>query len=53
MARSIKSEYQFKKDLEKLKLKAPRSGVHPTKVVPDKTKYTRKTKHKKAVNERK
>ena len=28
-----------------------RAGVHPTKVIPDKTKYKRKLKHKKAEDE--
>lgn len=32
--------------LNSMKSKAPRSGVRHTKVVPDKTKYTRKKKHK-------
>lgn len=43
----MKTVAQAKKLLEKLKYKAPRVGVHPTKVVPDKTKYTRKKKHRK------
>jgi hypothetical protein len=35
-----------KEELKKLSQKAPRAGVHYTKIVPDKTKYTRKKKHK-------
>lgn len=35
-----------KEELKKLSQKAPRAGVHHTKVVPDKTKYTRKKKHR-------
>lgn len=46
MARRLKSEAKMREELEELKYKAPRSGVRPTKVVPDKTKYTRKIKHK-------
>lgn len=45
----IKSEAQMKERLEEMKIKAPRAGVRPTKVVPDKTKYTRKTKHRKSL----
>ena len=45
--KKIKSEKKLKEELEKLKTKAPRSGVHPTKVIPDKTKYSRKKKHRK------
>ncbi len=41
MPKKIKSERQLKEELEKLKRKAPRVGVRPTKVVPDKTKYNR------------
>jgi len=37
---------QLKKELERLKTKAPRSGVLPTKVVKSKKVYTRKKKHK-------
>ena len=35
-----------KAELKKISQKAPRAGVRNTKVVPDKTKYTRKKKHK-------
>ena len=38
----------MKKELEDLKHKAPRAGVRPTKVFKDKTKYTRREKHKKS-----
>lgn len=34
-----------KEELKRLMRKAPRAGVHHTKVVPDKTKYSRKRKH--------
>lgn len=44
MKRSIN---KLREELERLKRKAPRAGVRPTKVIPDKTKYTRKEKHKK------
>lgn len=44
--KKIKTLSQLKKEMELLKYKTPRAGVHPTKVVPDKTKYTRKKKHK-------
>ncbi len=42
-----KTEKQMKEVLKELKYKAPRTGVIHTKVVPDKTKYTRKKKHRK------
>lgn len=42
----MKSINTLKGELNELKTKAPRSGVRHTKVVPDKTKYTRKVKHK-------
>lgn len=38
---------KLKKKLNDLRTKPPRLGVHPTKVFKDKTKYTRKKKHKK------
>jgi len=38
------TEATFKKVMAKLKAKAPRAGVRPTKVVPDKKKYSRKRK---------
>jgi len=42
-----------KEELKKLMRKPPRAGVHHTKVVPDKTKYSRKRKHRsKDVSER-
>lgn len=47
----IKTERQLQKELQELKIKAPRVGVLPTKVVPDKTKYTRKIKHKGKIND--
>jgi len=38
---------QKQKDaLKKLAQKPPRMGVKPTKVIRDKTKYTRKNKHR-------
>lgn len=37
----------IKEKLEKIAQKAPRAGVHPTKVFKDKSKYNRKEKHKK------
>jgi len=37
---------EFEEKLEKLKYTPPRAGIHPTKVHKDKTKYTRKKKHK-------
>lgn len=40
---------RLKKKLEELKRKPPRMGVYPTKVIPDKTKYRRKPKHKKEI----
>lgn len=46
MPKKLKSEARMRLELEELKYKPPRAGVRPTKVVPDKTKYTRKIKHK-------
>jgi hypothetical protein len=44
---------QLQKELEQTQAKPPRMGVQPTKVIPDKTKYKRKRKHKKDyLNER-
>jgi hypothetical protein len=44
---------QLQKELEQAQAKPPRMGVQPTKVIPDKTKYKRKRKHKKDyLNER-
>lgn len=45
----LKSEARMRQELEDLKHKAPRAGVRPTKIVPDKTKYTRKVKHRTGV----
>jgi hypothetical protein len=33
---------QMKEELRRLKFKPPRFGVQPGKVIPDKTKYSRK-----------
>jgi hypothetical protein len=41
-----KTVAQLKKELARLKTKAPRSGVMPTKVVKSKKVYSRKKKHK-------
>ena len=43
---------QLKEALEKL-TKCPkiRTGVQPTKIIPDKTKYSRKDKHKKSLTD--
>lgn len=41
-----RSVNKLKKELEKLKNRPPRAGVHPTKVFKDKTKYNRKDKYK-------
>jgi hypothetical protein len=36
---------EFKKEMKRIREKAPRAGVHHTKIVKDKTKYSRKRKH--------
>lgn len=35
-----------KQELKKISQKPPRAGVYPSKIIKDKTKYTRKNKHK-------
>lgn len=45
--RKKKTIKQLQEDLKKLLHKAPRTGVMPIKVHKDKSKYTRKQKHKK------
>lgn len=50
---SKKNKKKTIKELEE-ELRKPlkiRTGVHPTKVIPDKTKYSRKQKHKKDYEE--
>ena len=42
---------RFVEEMKKLVLKAPRFGVKPTKVIRDKTKYTRRSKHRKTLEE--
>lgn len=42
----MKNLKKLKKELKEIQQKPPRMGVHPTKVIPDKTKYSRKHKHK-------
>lgn len=37
---------QLQAQLKSLQSKAPRAGVLPSKVIPDKSKYSRKKKHK-------
>lgn len=44
--KSNKSISKLKKELKRMKTKAPRSGVIHTKVVKSKKVYTRKKKHK-------
>lgn len=49
--KKIKTLHQFIEEMKKLVLKAPRSGVKPTRVIRDKTKYSRKDKHKKKLSQ--
>ena len=51
MSKRPKSIKKYEQELEELKHKAPRAGVHPTKVHKDKSKYTRKKKHKNSDSE--
>jgi hypothetical protein len=46
MKKTVAFTKKQQEELKKLAMKPPRAGVQPTKVVPDKTKYTRKKKHK-------
>jgi len=47
MAKKKMTLTKYLKEMKKLLIKAPRAGIKPTKVIKDKTKYSRKEKHKK------
>lgn len=46
MKKKLEFTQKQKEELKKIMRKPPRMGVKPTKVVPDKTKYSRKKKHR-------